>query len=210
MSEEQPKYETGKNIYQRINEVRKKVHYVQKDKEVKGHGYKAVTHDNVTAICRNHLIDQGIVFVPRLTGSTMNEVGSTKTGTPIYRYAALYEIDVVNIDNPTDKITVTAEAHANDSGDKAPGKATSYATKYVMLKLFSIETGESEESRHDVYGADETVTAEQVAIIEKLIIDTESDPEKFKAHFKVETVADLKMSQYKQARALLAAKGGGK
>ena len=208
MSEEQPKYETTKNIYQRINEVRKKVNYVQKDKEVKGHGYKAVTHDNVTAICRNHLIDQGIVFVPRLMSSTMDEVGSTKTGTPIYRYSGLYEIDVVNIDQPDDRITVTAEAHANDSGDKAPGKATSYATKYVMLKLFSIETGESEESRHDVYGADETITAEQVAIIEKLIADTGSDPAKFKSHFKVETISALKMSQYKQARALLQAKRG--
>ena len=48
---------TALNLYQRINEIRKKVDYIQKDKAVStgGGSYKAVTHDAVTAILRQHM-----------------------------------------------------------------------------------------------------------------------------------------------------------
>ena len=75
-----------KNIYQRINEVRKKATYVQKDKTVSGQNYKAMTHDAVTALLRNHLIDQGIVIVPRLIESSVVEIGRTEKGAQIIRY----------------------------------------------------------------------------------------------------------------------------
>src|SRR5690606_16216228 len=87
------------NIYQRINEVRKKVWYAKKDKVVQGQGYKAVTHDAVTALVRNPLIDHGILIVPRLITSTITVIGETKNGTPMIRYEALYEIDFVNCDD---------------------------------------------------------------------------------------------------------------
>lgn len=46
------------NIYQRINEVRKMIGYVQKDKAVStgGGSYKAVTHDAVTGMVREALV----------------------------------------------------------------------------------------------------------------------------------------------------------
>lgn len=164
------------NIFQRINEVRKKVNYVQKDKTVSGQNYKAVTHDAVTALVRNHLIEHGVLIIPRLRLSTMTEVGKTSTGTTIYRYAGLYDIDFVNVDNPEDKITVPGEAHANDSGDKAPGKATSYATKYAMLKLFSIETGEGDEGRVEPYATPvEKISEKQAADLNALIEEVAAD-----------------------------------
>jgi hypothetical protein len=43
---------------------------------------------------------------------------------------------------------VTLPAHAMDSADKSCGKAISYATKYALLKVFALETGEDEESRY--------------------------------------------------------------
>jgi hypothetical protein len=137
------------NIFKRINEVRKKCAFIKKNKEVTGAGnYMAVTHDKVTAELREHLIEQGIVIVPRLVSSRIAETGTaTKNNIPILRYEAKYEIDLVNCDDPSDKLMVPIESHALDSGDKAPGKAASYATKYVMLKLFSIETGDNEEER---------------------------------------------------------------
>jgi hypothetical protein len=136
------------NIYQRINEVRKKCPFIKKDKKVEGGGYMAVTHDHVTAELREHLIDQGIVIVPRLVDAKFVDSGmTTGKGITIMRYEAKYELDFINMEEPSDKVTVPLEAHANDHGDKAPGKATSYATKYAMLKLFSIESGENEEGR---------------------------------------------------------------
>lgn len=135
------------NIYEKVNEVRKKVEYIQKAKDVStgGGSYKAVTHDQVTAILRQHLIEQGIICVPTLVSSHANDrVGEAKQ----FRYDATYSFDFVNAEAPNEKITIVMEAHAMDNADKAPGKAISYAKKYAVLKLFEIETGEDEESRY--------------------------------------------------------------
>lgn len=142
--------EEAKNIYQRLNEVRKKVSYLQKNKEVKGQGYKAVTHDEVTAYLREHFIEYGIVTVPSQVTSGFENVGETKNGAIIIRYNGWYEIKFMNIDEPSDFIQMSVESHAMDHGDKAPGKALSYAVKYAMLKVLNIETGEDEESRIEV------------------------------------------------------------
>lgn len=135
------------NLYQRINEIRKKVDYIQKDKSVStgGGSYKAVTHDQVTAILREHLIVFGVICIPTLAASKANDrVGDAKQ----FRYDATYSFDFVNCDKPEEKLTIVIEAHAMDNADKAPGKALSYAKKYAVLKLFEIETGEDEESRY--------------------------------------------------------------
>jgi len=138
----------GWNVHQRINWVRSQIGYVQKTKVVTGQGYKAVTHDEVTAMLRPHLIKAGIDTVQTLTGSKFEATGqTTKGGTPIFLYTGVYDISLVNSDNPEDAVISHVEAQALDFGDKAPGKSMSYAKKYVYLKSFDIETGEDEESR---------------------------------------------------------------
>lgn len=135
------------NIYQRINAVRKAIGYIQKDKAVStgGGSYKAVTHDAVTGIIRQHLIEHGIVIVPDLVVGIFY---TKEEGSKQRLYEASYVVNFVNADQPEEKVSMQVSAHALDNGDKAPGKALSYATKYAMLKLFSLETGEDEESRH--------------------------------------------------------------
>jgi len=136
------------NIYQRLNEVRKLIEYIKKDALVQG--YKAVSHDMVTSEVRDHLISQGVIIVPRLMKSAMIDTGTaTKSGNAWLRYEAWYEIDFVNMDKPEDKVTMPIESHALDTGDKATGKACSYATKYAILKIFNIESGDDEESRQE-------------------------------------------------------------
>lgn len=135
------------NLFQRINQVRKAIGYVQKDKAVStGQGsYKAVTHDQVTALIRSHMIDAGIVCYPELLASASLP---KEEGAKQFRYEATYAFHFINADDPADRITTTIQAHAMDNADKAPGKALSYAKKYAMLKLFEIETGEDDESRY--------------------------------------------------------------
>lgn len=137
------------NIYCRLNEVRKAVSYIQKDARVSGGGnYAAITHDAVTAAVRDHLVTHGVIVCPTLVASKVGETGTTtQSGVPIIRYEATYDISFVNCDTPEDRLTMRMESHALDQGDKAPGKAISYATKYAFLKVFSIETGEAEEER---------------------------------------------------------------
>ena len=134
------------NIYQRINQVRKKVAYLRKDKKVES--YWAVTHDMVTAELRPHFIEHGIVTILRQTSGEMQDTGkATQKGNPITRYVAFYEMDFVNIEDATDKCTTAIGSIAEDHGDKAPGKCASYAVKTLMLKTFNIETGEGDEGR---------------------------------------------------------------
>lgn len=142
------------NIYQRINEIRKTIAYVKKDKQVGegSYGYMAVTHDAVTSLIRPALIDQGIVIVVSIVSSAVKDTGSTTgKGVPYIRYEGVYDVWFVNSESPDDRILSRIEAHAVDQGDKAPGKAISYAVKYAMLKLFSLETGEDDEGRVDLH-----------------------------------------------------------
>lgn len=142
MKEESP------NLYHKINLVRKKIGYIQKDRTVStGKGsYKAVTHDQVTALVRDHLIEYGIICIPNFISGSMTEPRGESNQ---WRYSAIYEFMFINSDDPSDRFLISIEAHAMDNADKAPGKALSYAKKYAILKLFEIETGEDEESRYD-------------------------------------------------------------
>lgn len=136
------------NIYQRINEVRKAVEKVSKDKKVDS--YMAVTHDQVTSLTREHLVAQGVVIVPRLLSERTVPTGTfTSRETPFIRYEATYEFMVVNADDPKDCFTASIGAHAIDHGDKAPGKALSYAKKALVLKLLELESVSDEEGRQE-------------------------------------------------------------
>ena len=139
------------NIFQRINAVMKEVDYVKKDTSVGGGGgsaYKAVSHDNVIAVLRPHLVSNGIVIVTEQEKGTIEVKRDKAAGIAMLLYSASYKVSFVNMDNPEDRFSVTIESHAADNGDKAPGKAISYAVKYAMLKTFCIETGEHEEGRY--------------------------------------------------------------
>jgi len=137
---------TELNIHQRINKVREGIAYLKKDKKVES--YWAVTHDMVTREVRPFLIKHGINMIVRQVSGEIQDTGkATSKGNPITRYVAFYEIDFVNIDDPTDRETTSIGSIAEDHGDKAPGKCVSYAVKATVLKTFNIETGESDESR---------------------------------------------------------------
>lgn len=163
------------NIYQRINEVRKKVDYAKKDKAVEG--YKAVTHDQITALTREHLVEHGIVIVPILASQSTELTGTqTKGGTPFVRWQGSYRFDVVNAEDPADHFIAEIGAHAIDHGDKAPGKALSYAKKALILKLMEIESGDDDEGREEQHkpkeskvtpnaGAGDNMTEKQKSMI---------------------------------------------
>ena len=145
------------NVYQRINEVRKAITKIVKDKKVEG--YMAVTHDNVTALTRDHFVEQGIVIVPRLLSERTVPTGTfTSRETPFIRYEATYQFDVVNADDPKDQFPSVIGVHAIDHGDKAPGKALSYAKKALVLKLLELESVSEEEGRQDQHKPKNTPT----------------------------------------------------
>lgn len=192
------------NIYQRINNVMKAVQYVQKDSSISGGGanYKAVSHDQVVSVIREELVNNGIVIFPnQISGEFL--IKRDLSATPPVKmglYSGTYEISFVNIDNSEDKVVATITAHANDNGDKAPGKSASYATKTAMLKVFSLETGENDESRADVMDFD-LINQEQQGVLFNLLCDPATNQYTEKGlkicrAFKFQNIPDIRSKQY--------------
>lgn len=191
------------NIYEKLNEVRKKVVFVHKDATV-GFGnntFKAVSHDQVTSAVRQHFVDQGIIIIPSQLEKGVSIEGTTKSGGNKIRFEAMYSITFLNIEDGADKLTVTVEAHAEGSDDKCPGKALSYATKSAMLKVLMLETGDNDEE-----GEKNTIDVKQTGMIAQLIADTGTDIEKFCGAYKIQKVSDLPVGMFSQALAQLQAK----
>lgn len=164
-------------LLERINAVRKAIAYIQKDKAVStgGSSYKAVTHDAVTAMVREHLVEHGIVSWPNLIDSSMVQpfqIEGEKVNKQ-WRYEATYDFTFANVEDATDCLVIRIQAHAMDNADKAPGKALSYAKKYAMLKLFEIETGEDEESRYNPEGLDNDELADHLKAINEATNEVE-------------------------------------
>jgi len=139
------------NIYQRINAVMQAVEYVQKDATVnsgQGGSYKAVSHDMVLSVLRKAMVTNGIVVRVEQKQGSILQMRDKNAGITMHLYAGDYAVHFHNMDKPEDCVTVTINSHAADNGDKAPGKAVSYAVKYAMLKTFGLETGENDESRN--------------------------------------------------------------
>jgi len=96
------------------------------------------------------LSENGIVITAEKNGESRSRANAKGN----YIFESDFTIHYINMDNPEDRFSTVIESHAMDAGDKAPGKAITYATKISMLKVFGIETGDNEESRADAMDVD--------------------------------------------------------
>jgi hypothetical protein len=129
-----------------VNSTMKEVGYVKKNAAVQG--YKAVTHDDVVAALRGAMVENGLFFTISVKESNVTEAGKTKNNSTIWLYSATYKATLIHVSG--ESLDMSVESQALDHGDKASGKALSYATKYFLLKLFMLETGENDESRQEI------------------------------------------------------------
>jgi hypothetical protein len=129
-------FELGLNIYQRIREVKREVHRIDKSGKHQ-QGFAFMKHDDVTAALSGLFVKYGID----------REVTVLKTT----RFENILEMEVlvawVNVDDPTDrkKVVVYTEGvnvMKRDGGENrdglASGKALSYAVKMAELKNFCL------------------------------------------------------------------------
>lgn len=191
------------NVLQKLNEIMKKVTFVHKDTNV-GFGnnsFKAVSHDKVTEVTRAHFIEAGVLVIPIQQGKGVSVEGTTKSGTAKIRFEAMYDIKFINIEDSSDFITVSVEAHGEGSDDKCAGKALSYAVKSAMLKVLMLETGENDEE-----GVKNTIDSKQAGILAQLIADTDTDIEKFCGAYQIQKVIDLPSGAFSTALAQLQSK----
>lgn len=153
------------SIIQRINAVMAEVSYVKKDAQVSGGGggsYSAVSHDQVVSMVRAAMVKHGIVCYPEQVSGEMLIMrgGEVK----MHLYSGQYRVHFVGLDG--DEIVAVVHAHANDNGDKAPGKALTYAVKSAMLKVFNLETGVNDESREEARGNQRSAIDESDAFMD--------------------------------------------
>ncbi len=139
----------AKNVHQRLAEAMRAVKYIQKERK-SGMQYTIVSHDSVTAKVRPALLDAGIVYYP--VSMTHSQNGN--------RTEIALSVRFVNIDKPNDYIDVPALGYGVDNQDKGPGKATSYAVKYALLKALGLETGDDADNDAIEHKPD---TREQIA-----------------------------------------------
>lgn len=163
------------NIHQRIQAVKKKVSYVRKTGEIAQgrEKYRVVTHDEVTGVLHEALVEAGINLEINILPDTIKETqsGTSAAGTPRMRFYAHFKVQAVNVDTPDNRLSMLVVVHADDYGDKGPGKAISMAMKIFKLKVFDLETGENEEERVEDAGGNSSrkVTVAEATKLRKLI-----------------------------------------
>lgn len=183
------------NIYQRINNVMKKGVYLKKGSAGQGTGAQ---YDELISVIAPLLSSNGIVITAEKSGDSRSRPNAKGN----YIFESDFLIHYINMDNPEDRFSTLIESHAMDAGDKAPGKAITYATKISMLKVFGIETGDNEESRAEQRDVN-LITAEQIDVLLPLLCDpitghyTPKGLQVIKA-YKFKNLNEIKASKYNQ------------
>lgn len=174
MDEKEMEAVKAMNIYQRISAVSAEVGKVAMTLNVStGNGsYKAISINDVVDSLIPVLTKYRLAILPGEKKIIEQEQIKTtsKYGdkTQFYiRLKATYT--VVNIDKPEEKISAVGFGDGIDSGDKATGKANTYARKYALIDLFNLSKGDDpDREASQEYQKIETATAEQISKIQTL------------------------------------------
>lgn len=151
-------------LFQRISAVRGDISSVDHDKWVgkklpdgnpdlsDNYGYWVTSHNAVNHALRPLMAKYGLVDYVVLKQHVVVDTGRTigQYNVPVHQYQGEYDYVVLNADDPDDVLRIPVQGYANDTQDKAPGKASTYAFKEGRRKLFSISTGDDEEGRRDI------------------------------------------------------------
>lgn len=188
------------SIHQRMAAIMREVAYIQKEDKKVNDQYRFVSHDAVMRELRGPMLTHGVVVAFDVSGHTEEVLPPAKDAKSVY---TITTADVTarffNIDNPGDFIQVRGFGQGIDHQDKGPGKAVSYACKYILLKAFMLETGDDPD--RDLTGrpipAEPLASEAQCADINILFDSLAMSPEnrtRGLRKYGVERVADLTQS----------------
>ena len=196
------------NIYEKMSAITAEIGVVEKNLNVKvnsNSSYKAVSErdvlDAVKPIEQKYRVysypaNRKIVDRDVLTKETEYNGTITRTNTLFMRVETVYRF--VNIDKPDEFIETTVYGDGLDTGDKASGKAMTYADKYALMKAYKLSTGDDpdkEASPEHGYEkkAEPKATTKQIALVEDLYTDEEIERIYKKA--KITKIEDLTVAQ---------------
>lgn len=142
-----PEINTALNIQQRMSAASAEIDRVPKNLIV-GTGknqYKAVAEADILRAVKQAESAHGIFSYPvahEIVDShpIINHTDYGDKESQFVRVKAVYRFTC--IEKPTEYLDVSAFGDGVDSLDKAPGKATTYADKYALMKAYKVETGD--------------------------------------------------------------------
>lgn len=132
-----------------MNKIMARVGYVQKQGENKFHGYKYAGEGNLLEVLRPAMVEEGLLLIP--SHAEKSEIDQHGNVTVLVEYTLAHKDGEVW----PEKIRVYGSgndrAKSGAVGDKGIYKAATGANKYLLFKLFQIETGDDPEkdSAHD-------------------------------------------------------------
>lgn len=142
------------NLFQRLSAITAEMPIVPKNLSVStGYGrasYKAVSERDILDMVKpletkyrvfSYPIKNEITTMDTLTKTRTDNQGNKNESTS-FRILLSSTYRFINIDNPEEYIDITMYGDGIDSGDKAPGKAATYAAKYALMKAYKISTGD--------------------------------------------------------------------
>lgn len=149
-----------KGVLQKLHRIMEEVGYLQKNQKIEygNTKYTAVTETAVLQVIRPKLVEYGLVLLPIL-GNVVPEQSSK--GAWVTTVDVSYKI----VDVETGEFeTLWSTGQGHDSADKGAGKAFTYATKYLLLKMFLLETGDDPDQK----ASDQSVAEETNAELQTL------------------------------------------
>lgn len=144
-----------------LHEVMEKCGYVQKRQVNKFHNYKYAGEGDLLDVLRPAMVKAGLLLIPSAAEhSAIDEFGNVNV---------VVEYTLAHKDGDVWPEKIRAFGTGNDKnnkggvGDKGTYKAITGANKYMLFKLFQIETGDDPETESDADHSGERVTPQTKA-----------------------------------------------
>ncbi|MBO8161363.1 MAG: ERF family protein [Thermosipho sp. (in: Bacteria)] len=207
-------------VARKINEVMKKVGYLQKDGTVsyKSTRYNYLSEEKVTAVIREALIEVGLIILPIEVETEFVQLSPEKNNN-LTQVKVRYLI--MDIDSG-ESIQVISAGQGADTQDKGIAKAMTMAFKYVQRQTFAIPTGDdpdhtpsaelddtlnhSKNGSKNQYKNNGKITEKEAEELEELIKLKGVDKEKVLSYYKVKDIKDMTKLQLEHCRNYLKSK----
>ena len=161
------------NIFQKMLNATNEIQTVAKNLNVQvnaKNSYKAVGERDILDAVKPIEFKNGIYSYPYSREIIKDEVLETESQYGV-RKQMMMRIEVlyrfVNVDNPSDYIDIKSYADGIDSGDKASGKAMTYADKYALMKAYKISTGDDPDQNASEELKEVKASGKQIATLKK-------------------------------------------
>lgn len=153
--------ETKSNLAKAVIKVMQEVKGIEKNLTVgsSNFSYKGVADQDVKRIIGGAMAKHGLIILPTdIEETTIITEKLSKSPQALTKVKTKYLL----MHESGESVELAGFGHGMDRGDKAPGKATTYALKYTLLYAFLVPTGSIDDT--DTVHSDELTQNKQKAI----------------------------------------------